>query len=649
VSAFGVFVVAKLIVLAAQDIAWSPWTGAAFFWQDTLVAAVIGVVEALARRRPSVVRAAYAASVLYVAANVPLTLVLSTPLTWRMALAARGALSDSIEHHLTWANAFAFGVVVLAGIVLPWLLTVLRLSILGPFASCAGATFLVLGPFASTRAETSGLHRNALVALVTSALPRVIASAHEQDWPVSPFDRASSQDFSHLQGTAAGRNAVVIALESTGASYLKCYGAQDDPMPNLTRVAERALLFENPYAVYPESIKGLFSVLCSRYPAFDTGPELHSRVRTPSLAHVLAQAGYRTALFHSGRFMYLGMDDIVRGRGFEILEDAGAIGGNVHSSFGVDEPATVERMLAWIDSVPRAQPFFLMYLPIAGHHPYNTPAPGPFPEADEAGAYRNALHYGDAALGELLDGLRRRGLDTNTLFIIYGDHGEAFGQHPGNYGHTFFIYEENVRVPLLIAAPGLLDRQVRVTRVASLLDLAPSVAGLLGVPAPAGWQGASLLDGAERMALFYTDYSLGLAGLRDGRWKFIHEFDTGRAKLFDLWADAGERVNLAGQHPERVRAYRQQLKRWSAAQKYLIARSGSADSAERPEARAASFAETESARGAPRPPRLRRDCPGRQVVRNQLEHSQRRIEQVNGTGEDGQDFQEAHRQSARAR
>src|SRR5687767_15399180 len=50
--------------------------------------------------------------------------------------------------------------------------------------------------------------------------------------------------------------------------------------------------------------------------------------------------------------------------------------------------------------------------------------------------YLNALHFGDAALGKFLDGLKSRGLDTNTIFVIHGDHGEAFGQHEGNYGHT---------------------------------------------------------------------------------------------------------------------------------------------------------------------------------------------------------------------
>jgi arylsulfatase A-like enzyme len=184
--------------------------------------------------------------------------------------------------------------------------------------------------------------------------------------------------------------------------------------------------------------------------------------------------------------------------------------------------------------------------------------------------YHNALHSADEALGQLLDGLRQRGLDRNTLVVILGDHGEAFGEHPGNIGHTLAVYEENVRVPLLFSAPGLSTSPVRVGRVASLVDVAPTVLDLLGIPAPSGWQGQSLLDRAPRVALFCTDYSLGLLGLRDGRWKLIHELESGRSTLYDLQDDPGEANDVSGSHPERAEAYREHLRRWAAAQKYRV-------------------------------------------------------------------------------
>jgi arylsulfatase A-like enzyme len=264
------------------------------------------------------------------------------------------------------------------------------------------------------------------------------------------------------------------------------------------------------------------------------------------------------------------MEAIVRNRGFETLEDAGDIGGNHQSSFGVDEPSTVARILRWIDDGPKGQRFFVTYLPIAGHHPYETPERGPFPDRDEFGRYRNALHYGDESLGVLMDGLRARGLESNTLWVVLGDHGEAFGQHDGNSGHTFQLYEENIHVPLLIAAPGLMPQQVRAPQVASLIDTAPTLLDLVGLPVPSIYQGRSLLNGEPRMALFFADYSLGLLGLRDGSRKFIYDLGAGRAKLFDLRQDPGERVDLAAHATDETRRYEQNLRAWSAAQRRMI-------------------------------------------------------------------------------
>jgi phosphoglycerol transferase MdoB-like AlkP superfamily enzyme len=132
----------------------------------------------------------------------------------------------------------------------------------------------------------------------------------------------SSEDLSALRGAAAGRNVVLIALESAGAQYLKPYGAAVDPMPNLSELAGSSLIFQSAYSVYPESIKGLFAVLCSRYPAMDTVAESYTRVSPPSIAAALKDKGYRSALIHSGRFMYLGMEAVIQNRGFDVVEDA---------------------------------------------------------------------------------------------------------------------------------------------------------------------------------------------------------------------------------------------------------------------------------------------------------------------------------------
>jgi len=356
------------------------------------------------------------------------------------------------------------------------------------------AVLILTGPLAATHVDTAGLERNAIATLVSSALPRVGSKSATGDWRASNFAGGGGEDLTRFRGGAKGRNVVFVSLESTAAQYLALYGSEYNLTPNLTALANSGIVFNNAYVAYPESIKGLYSVLCATFPAFDSRTDDYTTAPCVALPETLRQVGYHTAMFHSGRFGYLGMEAVIRRRGFEVLEDAGDIGGNHESSFGVDEPATVDHALTWIDSIPRGEHFFLTYLPIAGHHPYETPEPGPFPEKEEIGRYRNALLYGDTSLGTLIDGLRTRGLAENTLWIVYGDHGEAFGQHEGNYGHTFFLYEENIHVPLVIAVPGMVRREIRTTTVTSLVDIAPTVLDLLGLPPQSGLQGESALQ-----------------------------------------------------------------------------------------------------------------------------------------------------------
>ncbi len=502
---------------------------------------------------------------LYAAMTVPVVRVLSSPLTWAMWRAARGPLADSIWLYATPASIAAVLLLVAAAGIVPLLVhRIPSRFVVGPLMAC-----VALGPAAASRVDTIGLERNAWTALVSTAMPHLSART-PLDWQRTGFAPVANENFDAFRAVAAGRNIILVSLESTAAQYLGLYGAQPDVMPNLTRLAASGIVFDRAYAAYPESIKGLYSVLCSAYPAFDVAVDSYEAAPCRSLPAALSERGYATALFHSGRFMYLGMEAVIRHRGYDTLADAGDIGGNRNSSFGVDEPSTVGRMLQWIDAQDSGRPFFLTYLPIAGHHPYESSAAGPFDEHDEFGRYRNALHEGDAALGTLMQGLQQRGLAERTVWIVFGDHGEAFGQHEGNYGHTFNLYEENVRVPLLVAAPERGSAQHRSHRVVSLVDIAPTVLDLAGLPVPPIYQGQSMLGPGARMAFFFADYSRGLLGLRDGSLKVIYAIDSGRSSLFDLDADPLERVNVADRYPDRVGWYVQNLKGWSAAQKQRL-------------------------------------------------------------------------------
>lgn len=553
-----VLILARTLALTGRTLPISGWTVPALIWQDVAVAVVFWLVDRLTRRSRWM-WIPYASIVALAAIDVPVTRALSSPLTVPMLRGAGGAISDSIRSYLTFGNVAAMLAVAVAGAGLPfWLCRVPR-----PVRRIALAAVLLLaafGPIAATQVDLAGMQRNAVTALVATIVPRAASSDLTGDWRTSPFGATAADDLTQLRATARGFNVLLISLESTASRFLKPYGAADDPMPTLSSLADRGLVFDPVYAVYPESIKGLFSTMCSRVPGFDTAVEVQARQPCPSLATTLSAAGYRTALFHSGWFDYLGMKDVVDHLGFSVAEDAGAIGGPSQTSFGVDEPSTVARLFAWIDSAPAEKPFFSTYLPIAGHHPYVSPEPGPFHEPGDRGAYKNALHYSDRMLAQIIDGLRTRNLADRTLLVLFGDHGEAFGEHEGNYGHTQFIYEENVRVPLVIAKADGSIGPLRIGRTTSLIDVAPTVLELVGVPAGSQSHGHSLLDPTVRMAYFFTDYAVGWTGLRDGCWKFILEVESKRAHLYDVCRDSGEMTDRVVDEPARAETYR----RWMA-------------------------------------------------------------------------------------
>jgi glucan phosphoethanolaminetransferase (alkaline phosphatase superfamily) len=582
-SLLAVFCAAKvaLVVLWSVDgghkLLASPAAGLVLLSQDAFVVLVWAALEGaalvlLARHERAVNRLGwlvYSLAALYVAVNVPIARVFSTPLTYSMLGATGGALSDSISTYVSASNLLALAGVVVVAAVAPRTIarvvserTKWAFCALGLLATAGGGALL------APRIETLGLHRNALLtmALTTGArLSRAPGPRPADALPSLPSE-GPALDLSHLKGAARGRNVLWIILESTGAGYLGSYGAKPDPTPQLSALAEHAVVFDHAYCAYPESIKGLFSMLCGSHPA----PYLHvseyvsGKRECSSLAEVLRRAGYRTGFFHSGRFRYLGMQGIVDNRGFSELHDAQSIGGAYASSFGTDDASTATKLLEFVDHGAKEQPFFAVYSPIAGHHPYRTPGPRqePFGGQTEFDHYRNDLYTGDLALGRIIEGLRTRGLLERTLFMIVGDHGEAFAQHQGNFAHTLYLYEENVHVPFIVAAPGLLLKGVRAPQLVSLVDLAPTTLALLGLSAPSSYQGRSGLEPSPSMAVFFTDHDLLKAGLRHGQYKLIYEQEHARLRLYDLAVDPAERNNLVATEPERAEKYQRWLLQW---------------------------------------------------------------------------------------
>lgn len=174
--------------------------------------------------------------------------------------------------------------------------------------------------------------------------------------------------------------------------------------------------------------------------------------------------------------------------------------------------------------------------------------------------YDAALLYTDEQIGRVLDELERLGLAENTLIVVCGDHGEELGEH-GNISHYFRLHDHNCRVPLIFAGPGV--EPGRTDRLATVLDIAPTLAALARVAAPAGWQGRPVGDsevlGRDHVVLetFYGGNCLFdrrplYMAVRTRTHKYIWKefmdpddrFGPDGHELYDLVADPYEQVNL---------------------------------------------------------------------------------------------------------
>jgi arylsulfatase A-like enzyme len=164
--------------------------------------------------------------------------------------------------------------------------------------------------------------------------------------------------------------------------------------------------------------------------------------------------------------------------------------------------------------------------------------------------YVRAVTYVDEQIGRMLAALEERGLGDRVVVIVTGDHGEAFGEHNTRF-HATTVYEELIHVPLIVALPGARARTVEVP--VSIVDLAPTILDVFGLPAPASIMAESLLpllrgdrDRFDRPLVVETGRAMRAMYFNDG-WKLIVDERNGSIELYDLKRDPQELHNAFGQ------------------------------------------------------------------------------------------------------
>jgi arylsulfatase A-like enzyme len=368
---------------------------------------------------------------------------------------------------------------------------------------------------------------------------------------------------------------VLISIDTLRADHLGCYGEKLPTSPHLDAFRADSVMFRTVEAQAPSTLASHASLFTSELPAHH-GASFARLTALPdsavTLAEVLAREGYRTVGLTAG-----GQLDPVFGvgQGFQTYR----------AETEKRRPGAFARRVAEglreLDASDR-RPLFLFLHTYETHHPY-TPAPGilkrldpgyrgrlgdrisiPFLEEVNAGrirldaadvrhverAYSAEIVSADRGFGQLIDGLRERHRYRDTLIVVTSDHGEEFDEHGTLGWHSHTLYEELLRVPLLVHLPGGADAGREVALPVRSIDIAPTILELAGVASPDTFDGRSLvplmrgedLPELPQVAELDDDAPPAEAAtsVRFRGWKLIG------TRLFDLGADPGEQVSRSG-------------------------------------------------------------------------------------------------------
>ena len=359
----------------------------------------------------------------------------------------------------------------------------------------------------------------------------------------------------------AARNLIVFTIDTLRADRVGAYGDSAARTPVIDALAANGALFTQAFAVAPITLPSHASILTGRYPpghgARHNGLSVNPSV--PTIAERLRTAGFATGAF-VGAFPLdrrFGLD-----RGFGTYGDRmprGVPGQPVNERPGRD---VVDDAIAWL-AAHRTSRFFLWVHVFEPHAPYGNAADG----RPASARYEDEVAEADRQLGRVLEAAGDA--RSSTLVAVTADHGEAFGEH-GEIAHSIFVYDTTLRVPLVLAGPGVPHR--RVDAPVSHVDLAPTLLPRLGVSGfdADGVDLAPAIDGRALAAreLYAESYAplldFGWSPLRAIRaegWKFI---DAPRPELFAVVSDPGELEDRSHAEASRAAAMRARLAKYGA-------------------------------------------------------------------------------------
>lgn len=367
-------------------------------------------------------------------------------------------------------------------------------------------------------------------------------------------------------------NVVVIILESTRADATTPYQPKLATTPYLASLAKEGTRVGRAYAIVPHTSKALVAILCGvePRPSLDIVESSNKGLPAKCLAKLLAGVGYDTAFFQAPRANFERRTQLVRNMGYAKFLSGDKMprkGFARVNYFGYEDAIMLGPSEAWVKSEAR-EPFLATYLTSASHHPYGVP-PTHASQNFARGAknkYLNAVHYVDGVVEKIVAQYKAAGLYERTVFVVVGDHGEAFDEH-GLTTHDDVMYEEGLRVPLIVRAPGRSDLPHEITGPVNQLGIVPTILSLLGLRGVNGrYEAKSIYEDNGTRPLYAACYrNAQCSATIHGNMKLLYFFDDKPALLVDLAKDPREKKNLADQYPELVQEWTEDIARWTLA------------------------------------------------------------------------------------
>jgi len=358
------------------------------------------------------------------------------------------------------------------------------------FAAVMGVVVLLCAAAIPNRARALDRATNLRIVLVEHAplLGDVVAAAtrlartsarSDAAAMVSPGVAAPGEVARALDWT--GHDLLLMSVDALRADHVSAYGYGRPTTPNVDALAREGTLFESAYCPTPHTSYSITSMMTGKYlrPLIALGLGGDSE----TLAQDLRRYGWRTAAFYPPAVFFIDEDRFTRfereALGFE------------YAKVEFAAPALREEQVrGYVEGAPVGRPLFLWVHFFEPHEPYvmhddHPFSGGPSPEVD---AYDSEVATADDGIGRVVRLVRAR--SPGAVILVTADHGEEFGEHGGRY-HGTTVYEEQVRVPLVVVGPGV-ARGARLPTVVQTIDLLPTVLSALEIPRPARIRGRDL-------------------------------------------------------------------------------------------------------------------------------------------------------------